>query len=238
MATEIILGCPLAFWEALHAERFCVVYRPLDYDPARKRSPGFDWFCTLAYRRQKLCVVVDEAHQLCRPQAIPGSFELLARTGRHREISIIYITQSFAAVQGSLTQNTDTFYFFQIHYPWDIEGVGKRCGPEIAQRVHSLRKLDILHGIPGEILRWRDTGEVVVSDQVETFKLDSQDAKDYIEDHDSLANSSTPRPDPQLRQDGTGDSVQTPEPLAVDLPTSPDEKESDDPPLFFWDDLR
>lgn len=241
ISTDIVLGSPRDLWGALQAESFIVVYRPTDYDPGKKWSPGFDYFCQLAHKRGNLCIVVDEAHQICRPQAIPGSFELLARTGRHREVSIVYITQSFAAVQGSLTQNTDTFFFFQIHYPWDLEGIRKRSGPEIADRVQGLRKLDIAKGIPGEILRWRDSGEVVISDQVDAFTLDVEDAKQYKEEHDALADSHLPLENSHFGEDGAGDSGEAGEPLANHDGTPEDAEKRDDPGLsglFFWNGLR
>jgi hypothetical protein len=221
VADDIIVGSPGQLWGSLHRDTFRIVYRPLLYDEASQKCVGFDWVCRLAWARGDLWLIVDEAHELCIPQRIPPSFQRIARRGRHQQVSLLYITQSFAAIEGSLTRNTNTFYFFKIIHPGDLEGIRKRCGEETAKAVQSLRKLDALAGVPGEVLKWSDSGEVVRSTSDKIFPLTSFGPSDTRHRHDQVADSRSPGQPANLRNDGTGNPVPPEEQGSPEHSTSP-----------------
>lgn len=161
---DIVVGSPCDFWASLHASEFSIGYRPIEYDPKTQECPGFRHFCRLGFKRGGLWLIVDEAHQFCTPHNIPPELLAIARIGRHKEVSLLYITQSFAMIEKTLTRNSNTFAFFKISDPADLEGIRLRCGKEVSQAVQNLRALDAEAGRAGELLLWSDTGESQVCD--------------------------------------------------------------------------
>ncbi|MDE2020963.1 MAG: hypothetical protein KGJ13_11555, partial [Patescibacteria group bacterium] len=111
---DLVIGSPADLWGAMHADEFSICYRPSEYDPVSGECPGFNEFCRLSFRRGNLWVIVDEAHQFCNPHRIPRDLLAIARLGRHQRVSLLYITQSFTAVERSLTMNTNLFAFFKV----------------------------------------------------------------------------------------------------------------------------
>lgn len=171
---DIVIGSPRELWGAVHNDRFSVSYRPRVYDPKTLSCPGFDQVCKLAYRRGDTWLVIDEAHQICRPHNIPVDLLTIARLGRHRQVSCLYITQSFTAVERTLTSQTDTFLFFRVVDPTDLEGIRQRCGKVIAEEVQNLRRLDPKNGVPGQVKLWSDRGQNV------TLEANSEIMRDHL----------------------------------------------------------
>ncbi len=187
----MIVGAPDLFWSSLHRDNFRIVYRPTWYDARRQLCPGFIQFCRLCFRRGDLWMIVDEAHQFCSPHSIPAELLTVARLGRHREVSLLYVTQSFTAVERTLTRNTNCFCFFRIFDDLELEGIRRRCGSqEIADQVRSLQKLDLDHNLPAEVLVWHDTGQVskffLRSDQVPEVRTSSLEARGEVSSKESL----------------------------------------------------
>lgn len=168
---DIVVGSPRDLWAAMHGEGFSIAYRPLEYDAKTGACPGFDFFCSISFKRGNLWVIVDEAHQFCNPHRIPKDLLSIARLGRHQRVSLVYITQSFTAVERTLTLNTNRFAFFRIIDPRDLDGIRDRCGPQVADDVAGLRKLDAESGIAGELKVWSDGGENSTLRSSEDFNL-------------------------------------------------------------------
>ena len=216
---DMAVGYPFDLWSAMQAEKFSVCYRPLEYDPKTQACPGFNQFCSIGYRRGDLWLVIDEAHQFCRPHNIPPDLLAIARLGRHQEVSLLYITQSFTQVERTLTLNTNTFAFFKITDPRDLEGIKMRCGQELAEEVQQLRALDAQKGIAGEVLLWSDTGEKFRFDLNSSSGLDSstkvlltgQAARvtmAEVQGHDQRRTLDDPGQRTELRDDLAGDRGQ------------------------------
>lgn len=159
---DLVLGSPRDFAEAITPAAFRVVYRPGEYDTETGKCDEFNWFARLCFLRSDLLMVVDEAHLMCSPQVIPKPLRLVPLIGRHRLVSLVYITQSFTAVHRSLTRATNTFAVFRLTDDLDLAGLAARCGKDVADRARNLRKLDAAAGRPGEILRWSDVGQIAV----------------------------------------------------------------------------
>lgn len=168
---DLVIGDPHEFGNAICGTMYRVVYRPAIYDAETGACPEFDWFARLAFLRGEITLVIDEAHLVCSPQVIPQPLKLVPLIGRHRQISLVYITQSFTAVHRSLTRSTNIFAIFRLTDDLDLDGLARRCGRPVADLARNLRKLDAGRGVPGEILRWSDLGQVdVVS--ADTFSLE------------------------------------------------------------------
>jgi DNA helicase HerA-like ATPase len=158
---EIIIGEPKKFAEALRQPNIKIAYRPIIFEQVdgEMHSPEFEQvYMRLVYPLGNITIVIDEAHLLCSPATCPPMLVTANLIGRHRELSIVYITQRFAGVSRALTANTDEFFFYKIIEPRDLSGIRERCGSDVADRVANLRRLDYdkVTGkvIPGEILHW------------------------------------------------------------------------------------
>lgn len=156
---EIIEANPRKAGETMMGENWKILYMPKNVI-AKERylyAPSFDKICDVAYQIGNCTLVVEEAHHLCTSFYLPFPLLNISRLGRHRQCSLIYITQSFTAVHNSLRQNTDEFWFWKLIEPGDVDGVRARCGAEAAERVQALRKLEKGadgEARPGEMLRW------------------------------------------------------------------------------------
>ena len=156
---EVVTGQPKRFAELLTGPPIKIAYRPVVFRmvDGEENVPEFEPFVKLCYLKGKMTMVVDEAHNLCSPNYMPDAFLDAVRLGRHRELNITYIGQSWAGIARPLTAATDEYYFFKIIEPRDLEGIRQRCGDEVMERVKNLRRLDYTKEgipIPGEILHW------------------------------------------------------------------------------------
>lgn len=155
---EIVEGNPKKAGLLMAEENWKILYTPKNVI-AKERylyAPSFDLICDLAYQTGNCTLVVEEAHHLCTSFYVPFPLLNISRLGRHRQCSLVYVTQSFTAVHKSLRDNTDEFWFWKLIEPGDVEGVRARCGSEAAEKVQALRKLEKVNGepVPGEMLRW------------------------------------------------------------------------------------
>jgi hypothetical protein len=218
---DMAVGSPYDLWAAMHSEQFSVCYRPREYDPKTQDCPGFNQFCSIGFRRGRLWLVIDEAHLFCRPHNIPPELLRATVTGRHTETSILYITQSFTIVERTLRANTNTFVFFRITDPTDLDGVRQRCGREVEQRVQNLRILDARAGKAGEVLLWCDTGESIQLDMNLPSDLEygtkvlltgsiSRATMAEEKDNDERGTPDDPGERAELRHDLEGDSGNSP----------------------------
>lgn len=161
-ATNIFDGDIQGFARALGEDNFRYIYR---VGPGRETKgnklvfPDFEWFIRACFERQRMVMMVDEAHFLCSPRYIPVFFWESVITGRHAYLDIVYMTQRFSMVHHDITANTHEFYFWKIVEPPDLVGIRDRCGQETMDSVANLKATidNRRHGgevIPGEYLHW------------------------------------------------------------------------------------
>jgi hypothetical protein len=176
-ATHVIDGRPREFAETLAETEFRIVYRAgrIDRNNAGEPDfPEFPIFVDACFFRGDMTMIIDEAHLLCDPFHIPPAFFEALVLGRHESLSSLYVAQSFSMVHRLLTRQTSEFYFWRIIEPSDLEGIKKRCGSDVAERVAGLRRLEDHRpegGIltPGEVLHWT-TWEGIVNHSEEKNK--------------------------------------------------------------------
>lgn len=170
-ADAVYQGDLKALAAAVVRPQFRFIYKPLEGSAEVKGNrfffPDFEQFVRLCFERRNMCMLVDEAHFLCNPKFIPAEFWQSIVTGRHSYLDIAYMTQRFSMVHHDMTANTKKFFFWRTNEPADIDGIGKRCGKEIAERVANLRPtVDMRRRggtlTPGEVLVWDNLGNVLV----------------------------------------------------------------------------
>jgi len=118
----------------------------LDFEPtdiSEDEILSFDRVCFEVYRSgMPISFYIDELHMLTSAGWSPKELKDIAFTGRHREISVIYMAQRFASIDKKITYQTQIFDFFQTDEPTDLKGIAERCGSEVSEQVQSLRRLD------------------------------------------------------------------------------------------------
>jgi hypothetical protein len=165
-ATHVFDGQPREFARALGAEQFRIIYRPTNVqvsDNGEITFAEFRLFVECCFERGNMCMLVDEAHLLCSSRHIPPRFAQALILGRHENLDICYVAQGFSLVARLLTRNTDEFYFWKIIEPSDLQGIRERCGPEVADKVANLRRLEDKRRdggtlTPGELVYWSSWG--------------------------------------------------------------------------------
>lgn len=165
-ATDLCSGSLLDLCECMKQEEYRIDYRPSYYDLEEGKSNEFDWCVKLCYLRKDITLFIEEAHMFCSSHSMPQDLFLAVRMGRHRGLSIVYITQSYAAVTRPLTANTNRFYFFGMFDPRELQAIEERTGQECAEAVSKLKRLVITPDagdgkpliFPGEVIEWRDDG--------------------------------------------------------------------------------
>lgn len=118
---------------AANKVRFRIAFRP------EKLEADFDWVCRLA----KACgagttLIVEEIDFFCQPNFAEPGLDKLIRYGRNDGINLIYTGKRFADISRRLTSQTDRFLLFRISEPGDLDGIRKRFGDEVAEKVRSL----------------------------------------------------------------------------------------------------
>jgi len=129
------------FFRARSKEGFRIDFEPSDISEDEILS--FDRVCFEVYRSgMPISLYIDELHMLTSAGWSPKELKDIAFTGRHREISVIYMAQRFASIDKKITYQTQIFDFFQTDEPTDLKGIADRCGSEVAEQVQGLRRLD------------------------------------------------------------------------------------------------
>lgn len=129
------------FFRQIGKEPFRVNFNPVDATEDEVLS--FDRVCFEVYRSGiPMSLYVDEMHMLTNAGWSPKELKDICFTGRHKEISLIYMAQRFASIDKKITYQTQIFDFFQTDEPTDLKGISDRCGSEVAEQVQSLRRLD------------------------------------------------------------------------------------------------
>lgn len=160
-ATDICAGNLTELCEQMRQLEYRIDYRPAYYDLEEGKSDEFDWTVKLCYLRKNVTLFIEEAHMFCTSHSMPQDLLLAVRMGRHRGLSLVYVTQSYAAVTRPLTSNTNTFFFFGMFDPRELDAISQRTGRECAEAVANLKRLHIDGDTiyPGEIIEWRDNGD-------------------------------------------------------------------------------
>ena len=134
------------------------------YVPEGDLEEAIDQVCPLVYERRNLLFVCEEIALYTRPGSVTPAFGKLVRTGRHREISLVWATQRPAECAKSITALTDLWVLFSVTEPRDLDAVADRCGAGVSERVASLG--------PHEFIIWDVQARELIEDSPWLFRLD------------------------------------------------------------------
>lgn len=185
VASHIIERDLKAFHEAIAEDGFQVLY-----EPELPTQDGEEWFygdfpvfLMKCWRRVQLVgpmmIVIDEAHYTMSARTMPVEMWNVITNGRRYGLDVCWITQRFVGVNGWVRANCDSYWFFRLVHPADLQTVSQICGPEIADRVRNLRRLDQHAGVPGEMLVWDSLdGSVTIENEAAHVEHERPDVSD------------------------------------------------------------
>lgn len=161
-ASEIIEHDLSAFHKAIAEDNFQILYEPAPpvQDGDEWYYPDFRPFVQKVWRRVQLIgpmkLAIDEAHYTMSKKNMPIELWNVLTNGRRYGLDIIWITQRFVGVNPWARANADEYWFFRVVHPADLDTISQTAGPEIADRVSNLRRLDATSGriVGGEMLIW------------------------------------------------------------------------------------
>ncbi len=120
-------------YQASRAKTFACAYIP-EGDPEEE----FEKICNLAYHYGRMLFCVEEAPLICKAGYLPPVFGKIVRTGRHRQIDLLWTAQRASEVSRTLTSATDLWILYSQTEPRDLDAIAERCGREIADKVAGL----------------------------------------------------------------------------------------------------
>jgi len=108
------------------------------YVPSGELDEEIEEVSRLVYAHGDLCFVCEEVPLYAQAGYMPPLFGKLIRTGRHRQIDILWTAQRAAEVPRTATSLTDLWVLFSQTEPRDLSALADRCGREVADRVAGL----------------------------------------------------------------------------------------------------
>ncbi|MBA7518467.1 hypothetical protein ES705_10537 [subsurface metagenome] len=132
----------LAFWRQVYRKRFRIIYRPI------KPDVEIEQICDLVYTLGNCCFFVEEIDCYCTAYQISDTFAAIVQRGRHKNITLIGVTQRPFGIHRLLTSQAKEIYVFNTNEPRDREYLRTLLGQEIEAKLDALKQY--------EYVRWQD----------------------------------------------------------------------------------
>jgi hypothetical protein len=130
----------------VYSGNFKIIYQPLN--PA----VDFDYLCDVVYSCGDLVFLVEEIDTFCTPQEISNNFANIIQRGRHKNITLIGVSQRPYGIHRLITSQAKTIYSFIHREPRDIDYLKAFIGDE-AEKIKELKQY--------EFLKW-DNGAITI----------------------------------------------------------------------------
>ena len=134
----------LEFWRKVYRGRFRLIYRPLQ--PAVE----IERICDLVYTIGNCCFLVEEIDCYCSAYQISDTFAAIVQRGRHKNITLIGITQRPYGINRLLTSQAKEIYIFNTNEPRDREYLRTLLGQEIEAKLDALKQYEYVHWQDGK----------------------------------------------------------------------------------------
>ncbi len=143
------LGALARFWIRNSRGPFRLIYQPTDPETEFEDLAKLAWLCG------DLTFLVEEIDIFCSPYRIGPAFQNVIQRGRHKNISLIGISQRPFGIHRLLTSQAKEIYIFRTNEPRDREYLRNLLGTEIEATLDGLDKY--------QYAKWMDgTDEIVV----------------------------------------------------------------------------
>lgn len=133
------------FWKRVYIHPYRLIYRPLKPDLEIER------IAELVFTIGDICFLVEEIDCYCTAYQIGESFAHVIQRGRHKNITLIGVTQRPYGINRLLTSQAKEIYIFNTNEPRDREYLRTLLGQEIDSKLDSLKQY--------EYVKWTDGKE-------------------------------------------------------------------------------
>jgi len=134
----------LIFWRSVCRGNYRFVYRPL------KPDEEINNICELVYVIGNCCFLVEEIDCYCSSHRISDQFAAIIQRGRHKNITLIGVTQRPYGVNLLLTSQAKEIYVFNTNEPRDREYLRTLLGQEIEPKLDSLKEYEYVYWQDGK----------------------------------------------------------------------------------------
>ncbi len=132
----------LIFWGEHYRRPYRLIYRPL------KPKEEIEQLAELVYAIGNITFVCEEIDLACTPYEISDSLAYVIQRGRHKNITLIGITQRPYGIHRLLTSQAKEIYIFSTNEPRDREYLRTLLGQEIEAKLDSLKQY--------QYVKWQD----------------------------------------------------------------------------------
>jgi len=133
------------FWRLIYQHPYRLIYQPL------KPDQEIEQIAELVYTIGDIRFVVEEIDCYCTAYQISESFAHVVQRGRHKNITLIGITQRPYGIHRLLTSQAKEIYVFSMNEPRDREYLRTLLGQDIESKLDSLKQY--------EYVKWTDGKE-------------------------------------------------------------------------------
>lgn len=127
------------FWKQTYRSNFRLIYRPLN--PAEE----IERIADLVYSLGDMTFLVEEIDCYCTAHEISESFAHIIQRGRHKNITLIGITQRPYGIHRLLTSQAKEIYVFGTNEPRDRDYLSLLLGQEIEVKLDNLREYQYVY---------------------------------------------------------------------------------------------
>jgi DNA helicase HerA-like ATPase len=130
------------YWRHVYRRNFRLIYRPLNPEAE------IDEIAELVFALGDMTLLVEEVDCYCTSYQISDAFAHIVQRGRHKNISLIGVTQRPFGIHRLLTSQAKEIYVFGTNEPRDRDYLKLLLGEQIEAKLDQLKQY--------EYVRWQE----------------------------------------------------------------------------------
>jgi len=132
------------FWRWVYRRNFRLIYRPLNPEAE------IDDIAELVFALGDMTFLVEEVDCYCTSWQISDAFAHIIQRGRHKNISLIGVTQRPFGIHRLLTSQAKEIYIFGTNEPRDRDYLKLLLGDQIESKLDQLQQYQYIHWQEGK----------------------------------------------------------------------------------------
>ncbi len=132
------------FWRHVYRRNFRLIYRPLN------PQAEIDEIAELVFTLGDMTFLVEEVDCYCTSYQISDAFAHIIQRGRHKNITLIGVTQRPFGIHRLLTSQAKEIYVFGTNEPRDREYLKLLLGEQIEAKLDQLKLYEYVHWQEGK----------------------------------------------------------------------------------------
>jgi len=134
----------IEFWRHIYRKQFHIIYRPI------KPDVEVEQVGEIIYALGNCCFLCEEIDCYCSTYKISDNFAAIIQRGRHKNITLIGISQRPYGINRLLTSQAKEAYIFNTNEPRDREYLRTWLGQEIEPKLDALKQYEYVHWQDGK----------------------------------------------------------------------------------------